>query len=833
MKKFKFLVALLLTVFSLSFVACTDGTKQEDPTDQKQEFTVTFNTNGGSSVASVTVKEGEKISKPANPSKTGYTFVAWYKDAAFTTEWKFETDVVTANTTLYAKFDPIPVKQEFTVTFIVDDQTYKTVTVKDGEPCTQPAAPEKTSYTFNGWYKESTLENRWNFAEEAVTANTTLYAKFTRNDVTIAEAIALCEEAGYVSEERYVITATVESIDHPTYGQMTISDSTGSISVYGSYSADGETRYGDMDADQKPYAGDTVVLSCILQNFNGKKEVKSAWILSYTHNEPDIDENDYQTMTVRQARSAQKGTLVRLTGVVAQITYADGQIPIPSGFYLVDGTDSIYVYDSQVAARVAIGNQVTVLGAKTYWILESEAASAQKYGYEGCCQIEKAYLKENDNGNHAFDKSWITSKTIKDILETPLTTNITTTIYKVNALVSKEVGKGFVNYYFYDLDGTTGSYTYTQCSGEDFAWLDEFDGKICTVYLSVINAKSSASGCIYRFLPILVEDENYQISADYIPEFVVKYHALDQFKTVYTGDPYLEVVTSVSSTLLGFENVSLTYRSSDEGVAYFETENDKLLMRLKDYGSVTVTVTATYNDKTYSLPIQITYQQPENISSLTVAEAIATALDTEVTVKGIVGPSLVNKVGFYLVDESGIIAVTVSDEVMDGLKLGQEVVIKGNRTVTTKTSGEVTNSGQSYIEVTQLLQNNEGRTNYSTATFIQTTFDAVYETAIVNEGKNNWDVTDQAYIFEAKLTVVDSAWSTNFYLNGTDGKKIQLYAGNGKTQYGWLMDYADKTIKVEFALCNWNVANMKGSLLSIVLPSGEKVVNQLNFTYKR
>lgn len=833
MKKFKFLVALLLTVFSLSFVACTDGTKQEDPTDQKQEFTVTFNTNGGSSVASVTVKEGEKISKPANPSKTGYTFVAWYKDAAFTTEWKFETDVVTANTTLYAKFDLIPVKQEFTVTFIVDDQTYKTVTVKDGELCTQPAAPEKISYTFNGWYKESTLENRWNFAEEAVTANTTLYAKFTRNDVTIAEAIALCEEAGYVSEERYVITATVESIDNPTYGQMTISDSTGSISVYGSYSADGETRYGDMDADQKPYAGDTVVLSCILQNFNGNKEVKSAWILSYTHNEPDIDENDYQTMTVRQARSAQKGTLVRLTGVVAQITYADGQIPIPSGFYLVDGTDSIYVYDSQIAPRVAVGNQVTVLGAKTYWILESEIASAQKYGYEGCCQIEKAYLKENDNGNHAFDKSWITSKTIKDILETPLTTNITTTIYKVNALVSKEVGKGFVNYYFYDLDGTTGSYTYTQCSGEDFAWLDEFDGKICTVYLSVINAKSSASGCIYRFLPILVEDENYQISADYIPEFVVKYHALDQFKTVYTGDPYLEVVTSVSSTLLGFENVSLTYQSSDEGVAYFVTENDKLLMRLKDYGSVTVTVTATYNDKTYSLPIQITHQQPENIPSLTVAEAIATALDTEVTVKGIVGPSLVNKVGFYLVDESGIIAVTVSDEVMDGLKLGQEVVIKGNRTVTTKTSGEVTNSGQSYIEVTQLLQNNEGRTNYSTATFIQTTFDAVYETAIVNEGKNNWDVTDQAYIFEAKLTVVDSAWSTNFYLNGTDGKKIQLYAGNGKTQYGWLMDYADQTIKVEFALCNWNVKTMQGTLLSIVLPSGEKVVNQLNFTYKR
>ena len=90
--------------------------------------------------------------------------------------------------------------------------------------------------------------------------------------------------------------------------------------------------------------------------------------------------------------------------------------------------------------------------------------------------------------------------TIKEIMETPLSENMTTNIFKVNALVKKVPGNGFVNYYFNDIDGVTGSYTYTACNGSDFAWLDEFDGKICTVYLSPMNAKSTTSGCIYRFM---------------------------------------------------------------------------------------------------------------------------------------------------------------------------------------------------------------------------------------------------------------------------------------------------------------------------------------------
>ena len=54
----------------------------------------------------VDVAKDSKITKPEDPTRTGYTFKGWYKDAALTQEWNFETDTVTADITLYAKWEP-------------------------------------------------------------------------------------------------------------------------------------------------------------------------------------------------------------------------------------------------------------------------------------------------------------------------------------------------------------------------------------------------------------------------------------------------------------------------------------------------------------------------------------------------------------------------------------------------------------------------------------------------------------------------------------------------------------------------------------------------------
>ena len=230
--------------------------------------------------------------------------------------------------------------------------------------------------------------------------------------ITIAKALELCGEPGNITTERYYIRGIIDSISNPNYGQMTISDGTGTINVYGTYSADGAISYGQMT--EKPYKGDEVLLHCILQNYNGTKEVKNARLIEFKRNEQEIDESAYTAITVAGARKAAKGTKVKVEGVVAKITYANGMIP--AGLILVDGTSSIYVYDGDLAGRVKEGNKITILAEKDYWILGDEQNNAAKFGYKGCNQLTSCIFVSSDNGNHTFDKKWIETATVKDIL---------------------------------------------------------------------------------------------------------------------------------------------------------------------------------------------------------------------------------------------------------------------------------------------------------------------------------------------------------------------------------------------------------------------------------
>ena len=71
-------------------------------------LSVTFNTNGGSTVAIQNVQSGAKATRPAtNPTREGFTFDDWYADSTFTTKFDFDK-VITANTTVYAKWISTP-----------------------------------------------------------------------------------------------------------------------------------------------------------------------------------------------------------------------------------------------------------------------------------------------------------------------------------------------------------------------------------------------------------------------------------------------------------------------------------------------------------------------------------------------------------------------------------------------------------------------------------------------------------------------------------------------------------------------------------------------------
>ena len=643
--------------------------------------------------------------------------------------------------------------------------------------------------------------------------------------ITIAEAIQIAQQAGEtVTSERYYVKGTIVKVSNSMYGEMTIKDETGELYIYGVFDKDEVTRYDAME--EKPVAGDEVILCGALKTFKGTPEMDRGYLQEFKHidQSENIDMSQYTEKTILDARDDAESSKVKLTGVVARVTYAFGMEP--NGFYLVDGTGSIYVYGGNTAQQVKVGNKVTIVGEKDYYVLDTEASNAQKHGYAGSNQIANVTLISNDKGNHEVDYSWVNESTVKEIMDTPVSENITTDIFKVNALVTKQVSPGFVNYYFNDIDGYTGSYTYTSNSGSDFTWLDEFDGKICTVYLSPINCKSTASDCFYRFVPIAVKDEGYTFDEANAPEYGLTYHASEQFNPIYNADPAQEMLASVSSELLGLGDISFTYASTNTDVVYFETIEDKTYMHTVNDANTTVdvTITATYKGYSATQNVTINIGKEIKVETVSVLEAINAEEGEEVYVKGVVAASAVNQTAFYIADESGIIAIRLSNAAdFAQFELGDEIVVKGIRT--NKTKSDYNKVGQVCLDYAEFVVNYQGDYAYSTSTFETIQFADL--TALLNTN-NAIEATAQGYIVEAKIKKVDDAYYSNVYLTDpATGAEVLIYCSNA-SQYSFLNEFVGQTVTVEVVLVDWNSKGYKACVLSVVTEDG-KVINNYNF----
>lgn len=106
-----------------------------------KEYTVRFDSAGGSDIAAQTVEHGKTVDKPADPTRAGYAFEGWYVGDA---EYDF-TQPVTSDLTLTAKWTEV-----HTVTLVYGNGDTETVPVKDGATYALPAA-SRPGYIFLGW----------------------------------------------------------------------------------------------------------------------------------------------------------------------------------------------------------------------------------------------------------------------------------------------------------------------------------------------------------------------------------------------------------------------------------------------------------------------------------------------------------------------------------------------------------------------------------------------------------------------------------------------------------------------------------------------------------
>ncbi|WP_158544063.1 InlB B-repeat-containing protein [Cohnella sp. OV330] len=142
-------------------------------------YTIAFDSQGGSAVESLTdVDEETTIGEPEAPTKSGYNFAGWYKEETYATPWSFDTDTVTANATLYAKWTEIPAT--YTITFDTQggSEIPSETELFSGSTISEPVPPTKDGFLFAGWYKEPTYVTYWIFRTDRVTADTTIYAKW-------------------------------------------------------------------------------------------------------------------------------------------------------------------------------------------------------------------------------------------------------------------------------------------------------------------------------------------------------------------------------------------------------------------------------------------------------------------------------------------------------------------------------------------------------------------------------------------------------------------------------------------------------------------------------
>lgn len=115
-------------------------------------YTVNFNVNGhGTAPAPLTsVVTGHKITAPAEPSADSYNFEGWCEDEECINNWNFNTDTVTSNMVLYAKWSVI----NYDITYVLNGGT-NALSNPDNYSVESAdislAAPEKQGCTFSGW----------------------------------------------------------------------------------------------------------------------------------------------------------------------------------------------------------------------------------------------------------------------------------------------------------------------------------------------------------------------------------------------------------------------------------------------------------------------------------------------------------------------------------------------------------------------------------------------------------------------------------------------------------------------------------------------------------
>lgn len=207
------------------------------------------------------------------------------------------------------------------------------------------------------------------------------------------------------TEGKYFVTGVIDSIDVDkktgnlsAYGNMTIKDADGNtFYLYGLYSADGAVRFDKMDP--QPKVGDTITVYGILGQFNGKAQMKNAWLVATPAAGSEVTIVGANTIGLAQGHDKYTADKYVVTGEITEIKsdkFGNMYIKDEKGntFYLYGlySADGEVRYD-KMETKPAVGDTITVSGIlgqykgtaqmKNAWLVSHTPATPDEGGEEG------------------------------------------------------------------------------------------------------------------------------------------------------------------------------------------------------------------------------------------------------------------------------------------------------------------------------------------------------------------------------------------------------------------------------------------------------------------
>ena len=342
------------------------------------QYTITFDTNGGSEIAPITQDYGTKITAPDNPTRKGYTFKGWDKEIPET--------MPAENITVKAQWKI----NQYTITFDTNGGNEVAPITQDyGTKITAPANPTRKGYTFKGWDKEIpetmpaeniTITARWKDTEKPtgeIIIGTNKWNEFL-NELTFGiffkdtqeVTINAVDNSGvvfvsYLVTDKELSEAELNSLVFRAYEEPFSIDPNGEYIVYVML-VDENINITYLRTDRLTLDNIQPVISGIE---NGKTYCEAQTVI--------VDEKYVDTVTVN-------GTAVTLD--------ADGGFVLPP----TNGEQKIVVTDKA-------GNNaemtVTVNNGHTFgkWVSDNDGKHTRKCTVDGC----DAFETENCSGGNA------------------------------------------------------------------------------------------------------------------------------------------------------------------------------------------------------------------------------------------------------------------------------------------------------------------------------------------------------------------------------------------------------------------------------------------------